>query len=95
MIGGDAGRRILELVRKEFLQIRRDPRLWRIVLIAPIFRIARPIAASTTANCFLSRTMLRITGASASSFAASSSSIRSRPSGSLSSSSASSIAEPS
>ena len=39
MIGGDAGRRILELVRKEFLQIRRDPRLWRIVLIAPIFQL--------------------------------------------------------
>jgi ABC-2 type transport system permease protein len=31
--------RLRELVRKEFLQIRRDPRLMRIILIAPIFQL--------------------------------------------------------
>lgn len=31
--------RIVEIVRKEFIQIRRDPRLWRIILIAPVIQL--------------------------------------------------------
>lgn len=31
--------RILELVRKEFLQLFRDPRMWRIVFIAPLIQL--------------------------------------------------------
>jgi ABC-2 type transport system permease protein len=32
-------RRILHLIRKEFLQLRRDPRLLQIVLVAPVFQL--------------------------------------------------------
>ena len=31
--------RVLELVRKEFLQLFRDPRMWRIVFIAPLLQL--------------------------------------------------------
>ncbi len=31
--------RVWEMVRKEFMQVRRDPRLWRIILIAPIIQL--------------------------------------------------------
>jgi ABC-2 type transport system permease protein len=31
--------RIWEVMRKEFLQIRRDPRLWRVILVAPIIQL--------------------------------------------------------
>ena len=36
---GEKLARIRELVRKEFIQIRRDPRLFRIVIIAPIIQL--------------------------------------------------------
>jgi len=31
--------RVREVMRKEFLQIRRDPRLWRVILVAPIIQL--------------------------------------------------------
>jgi len=34
-----SGRRILRIVRKEFIQLRRDPRLLRIVIMAPLFQL--------------------------------------------------------
>lgn len=36
---GGRARRIAELVRKELLQIRRDPRLWRILVVAPMIQL--------------------------------------------------------
>lgn len=37
-IAGKAGR-VREVVRKELLQIRRDPRLWRILVVAPVLQL--------------------------------------------------------
>lgn len=34
-----SGRRILRIVRKEFIQLRRDPRLLRVVIMAPLFQL--------------------------------------------------------
>ncbi len=31
--------RVWEVMRKEFLQIRRDPRLWRVILVAPLLQL--------------------------------------------------------
>lgn len=37
--GGFSARRVLELLRKEFLQIRRDPRLLRVIFVAPVIQL--------------------------------------------------------
>jgi ABC-2 type transport system permease protein len=40
--------RVREMIRKEFLQVRRDPRLWRMILVAPVIQlIVFGYAAST------------------------------------------------
>jgi len=36
---GGSLERVLELVRKEFLQLFRDPRMWRVVFIAPLIQL--------------------------------------------------------
>ncbi len=36
---GGSSERVLELVRKEFLQLFRDPRMWRVVFIAPLIQL--------------------------------------------------------
>jgi ABC-2 type transport system permease protein len=36
---GGRGERVLEMVRKEFLQVLRDPRLWRVIFVAPVLQL--------------------------------------------------------
>ena len=36
---GSSRERIFEMVRKEFRQVFRDPRMWRLIFVAPIFQL--------------------------------------------------------
>jgi ABC-2 type transport system permease protein len=47
-MGGGAMRRILHLIRKEFLELRQDPRLFGIVILAPLLQLTMLGYAATT-----------------------------------------------